>query len=365
MRCLEIGSFEGRSTIYTAENYCNGKGSYIDALDLWGTYPGYTRVHQRSLYDHFVSNLQNHIEDQRVHIHRGYSFDSLMKIVQEVRAGTKDKYNFIYVDASHTAKDALMDAVLSWEVLQISGVMIFDDYDYSTVNSHVVMSPKIAVDGFLEIYACMYEVLHKGYQVHIKKTSDNQNNANEDCPSKVNSLFYDYTVNQDIDGLKGILPKVANVDYIHPIGSTALYMAVEAGFEIAKALLAFGADTEIKSKNGASPLYISVGNGDDPMVELLLEYNASTANTNKAGYTPLHAAAHHGFDNILQLLLAKGANKLVEVNGESPFKMALNMDHLSSATILAGGEEEFCQELQGTGFEMKYVELCGEVAVEA
>ena len=36
MHCLEIGAWEGRSTLYIAQNYCNGKGSQFDSIDTWG-----------------------------------------------------------------------------------------------------------------------------------------------------------------------------------------------------------------------------------------------------------------------------------------------------------------------------------------
>ena len=51
--------------------------------------------------------------------------------------------------------------------------MIFDDYEWDLYSENPnVMQPKAAIDGFLKVYAGMYTLLHKGYQVHIQKTAD-------------------------------------------------------------------------------------------------------------------------------------------------------------------------------------------------
>jgi hypothetical protein len=38
-------------------------------------------------------------------------------------------YDFVYIDGSHLASDVLEDAVLSWAVVQVGDMIIFDDYD--------------------------------------------------------------------------------------------------------------------------------------------------------------------------------------------------------------------------------------------
>jgi predicted O-methyltransferase YrrM len=173
MHCIEIGSFEGRSTIYIAENYCNGNGSYTDALDTWEGSIEHSNNLKNGLYERFINNLQNHIENQRVHLYKDYSSNTLIKFAQEVREGIREKYDFAYIDGSHVAKDVLIDAVLSWEILKINGIMIFDDYEWDHNKSNPAMHPKPAIDGFLASNNGTYTILHKAYQVHIKKIADN------------------------------------------------------------------------------------------------------------------------------------------------------------------------------------------------
>lgn len=123
------------------------------------------------LYDRFVSNLQKHIDDQRVNLYRDYSSNSLIKLTLEIQNGTRTKYNFVYIDGSHQAPDVLMDAVLSWKLLEVGGIMIFDDYLWPKYKNSPSMHPKTAIDGFLASYTNRYKTLHMGYQVHIQKTT--------------------------------------------------------------------------------------------------------------------------------------------------------------------------------------------------
>jgi predicted O-methyltransferase YrrM len=168
-RCLEVGSYEGRSTIWLAENYCNGKGSTIDAVDTWEGSIEHSAKQKEGIYERFKSNLAPFIKEKRVIINKGPSIDILMRFIQEVRAGKREKYDFVYIDASHIAKDVLIDAVLSWELLKIGGLMYFDDYPWGVTGPN---SPKVSIDGFLAAYSTMYEVLEQGYQVHLKKIAE-------------------------------------------------------------------------------------------------------------------------------------------------------------------------------------------------
>lgn len=170
-RFLEIGSYEGRSTLYIAENFCTGAGSYIDAVDTWEGGADQINEPLEGLYSRFTYNLKKEIDSNIVRIHKGLSSDILMNLVQKVRSGDWEKYDFIYIDASHIAKDVLMDTILCWELLKNNGIMIFDDYTWGQSYPDY-FRPKPAIDAFLICYSTMYELLHKEYQVHIRKLCD-------------------------------------------------------------------------------------------------------------------------------------------------------------------------------------------------
>lgn len=171
-KCLEVGAFEGRATLYLAVNYCNGEGSYVDTIDTWEGSLEHSPEDKNGLYNRFINNLHTYIETNKVNIYKGASSDILMNFIEEVKSGKREKYDFIYIDASHLAKDVLMDAVLSWELLNTGGMMFFDDYEWSPYQKKPWLEPKVAINGFLDSYSTMYELLHKDYQIHIRKTSD-------------------------------------------------------------------------------------------------------------------------------------------------------------------------------------------------
>ncbi len=167
-RCLEIGSFEGRSTIYLAENYCNGIDSIVDSVDTWGGSIEHDNILKLGLLDRFKNNVGPYIESGRVIMNQGNSKEVLLKFVQEVRNGEREKYDFVYIDGSHIARDVLSDAILSWEVLNIGGLIYFDDYQWRGFQKKI-LNPKVAIDSFLSVYEGAYKMLFKEYQLHIQK----------------------------------------------------------------------------------------------------------------------------------------------------------------------------------------------------
>ena len=79
-------------------------------------------------------------------------------------------YDIIYIDASHLARDVLDDAMNSWWLLKKNGIMIFDDYEWA-LDKPDVERPQTAIDAFLNVFKDKIEILHKQYQVIIKKTT--------------------------------------------------------------------------------------------------------------------------------------------------------------------------------------------------
>lgn len=80
------------------------------------------------------------------------------------------KFDVIYIDAAHDAMNVLRDSVLAFEMLNIGGIMIWDDYAW-TVMGQDIDCPKLAIDGFLSCYARQTEVLGMGWQVAVRKTA--------------------------------------------------------------------------------------------------------------------------------------------------------------------------------------------------
>jgi hypothetical protein len=149
---LEIGSCEGRSAIWLLENVLTDPSSRITCID-----PFY--LPWRNF--RFDYNVRLSGKADQVVKRKGKSQD----IVPEFPANS---FDIIYIDGSHLAADVLLDALLSWTRLKSGGVLVFDDYPLNR-KEPAFRRPQLAIDLFLELFAGRYELLHKEYQVVVRK----------------------------------------------------------------------------------------------------------------------------------------------------------------------------------------------------
>lgn len=160
---LEIGSFEGRSTCWFLDTVFNQKNSSFTCIDTWEGSMEHNQQQKESIWNLFLENIKDY-SPEKVIIKRGLSRDRL-------RDSDLKKYNFIYIDGSHTTRDVLGDAVLCFDLLKIGGIMTFDDYTW-TMYLEPLLNPKTGIDAFLICYRGKYELLEISNQVSIKKLSD-------------------------------------------------------------------------------------------------------------------------------------------------------------------------------------------------
>ena len=161
---LEIGVFEGRSLIWMLENILTDDTSRATAIDVF----------KGSYKNTYLHNIEKSGLSEKVTTLTGLSQVVLRKLPLE-------SFDVIYVDGSHAKDDVLEDAVLSWRLLKKDGLMIFDDYrrigikiqyDSSLPQQHdKIISPKPAIDAFVQCFEDRCEVVHNGYQLIIKRKS--------------------------------------------------------------------------------------------------------------------------------------------------------------------------------------------------
>jgi len=156
VRCLEIGSWEGRSACWTVDNILkHHPDSHLDCVDLWPNLP-----EQEKLFDHNLS------DEPQVTKHKGFSLHFLSRLVEQPPV-----YDFIYVDGDHRGEMAFTDVVLAFQSLKEGGVMAIDDYIYDGWEIEGLPKPKLPIDAFLAIYASELRVLEIAHQVIIQKTA--------------------------------------------------------------------------------------------------------------------------------------------------------------------------------------------------
>jgi hypothetical protein len=163
---IELGVFEGDTTFNITHLLASRNPKYKHyAIDPFQASENLKQEVVDKAKKQFISNM---VEFPQVELIEKTSFEGLLELHQR---GVKA--DFIYVDGSHFAKDVLSDAVLGFELLNLGGVMLFDDAVSWRYGDHIQDSPKIAVDSFIQCNWNRLRVLEmpNGYQIAIKRVS--------------------------------------------------------------------------------------------------------------------------------------------------------------------------------------------------
>jgi len=153
-RGLEIGCFEGRSTLWFLEHVLTHPDARMACIDVF----------TKEIEESFDHNVAVSGQANRVIKYKGYSQDVL-------RGLPYDSFDFVYIDGCHLASCALSDAILSWDLLRAGGFLIFDDYMFK-IDQPPSQRPKLAIDAFLEAFIDQIIVREVGFQVIVEKKSE-------------------------------------------------------------------------------------------------------------------------------------------------------------------------------------------------
>ena len=162
LKILEIGTFVGISIINILEYIPNSIGYVIDNWSIDKNECNYDNI---DIKQTFYNNIKKSglYDDERIIIFDGKSTEQLF-ILHKL----KEKFDFIYIDASHKTLDVYSDLILSWKLLDINGILGLDDYLWS-ISDNPFDNPKKGIDYFLQTYYNEYIILHKNYRVFIQK----------------------------------------------------------------------------------------------------------------------------------------------------------------------------------------------------
>lgn len=158
LQYLEIGCYEGRSAVWMLENVLTDPTSRLTCIDPYEAHIG-EEVKQR-----FLENVARAAGDpERVKLIQGYSQVEMRKL-------PLDRFHIIYIDGDHRAGPVLEDAVTAWRLLRQGGLMAFDDYDWE-LQRPLPDRPQMGVDFFVEAFRGRLEVVHRDYQLIVRKTA--------------------------------------------------------------------------------------------------------------------------------------------------------------------------------------------------
>ncbi len=156
---LEIGVFEGHSTVWLLENILTHPSSTLTYVD---TFAGGAEHASRDLTD-LEARFRANTEPHRAKLVAKKGRSEVM--LRDLPLG---RYDFVSIDGSHQAADVLSDAVLSWSLVKQDGLVCFDDYEW-WIDAAPERSPKLAIDAFLATMRGRCEVVRKGWQAWVRK----------------------------------------------------------------------------------------------------------------------------------------------------------------------------------------------------
>jgi predicted O-methyltransferase YrrM len=183
VHALEIGSFEGRSTVWLLENILSHATARIDCID---TFEGSVE-HERmglnldNLLTRFLGNTEPYAK--KVRCHKGKSQDVLRS--PDFGPYEVESYDFIYIDGSHKAADVLEDAVLSFRLLKIGGLLIFDDYAWQGGGPTEFDNPRRGVEAFYSAYQNQLEPVQISYQAVFQRVAVQSRDRQESKPARL------------------------------------------------------------------------------------------------------------------------------------------------------------------------------------
>jgi|688.fasta_scaffold574733_2 predicted O-methyltransferase YrrM len=152
LRWLELGSYEGRSALWTLDNALTDPEDELVCVDMWW------RPEVEARFDANVGSRAKKVKK--------YIRNAMLDMI-----ANGERYDCVYVDGDHDGAATMEHGVLAWMLLKTGGILIFDDYEYAHPSQDSIgkTPTRDGIDGFLSGYATRLTVMHKAYQVIVRK----------------------------------------------------------------------------------------------------------------------------------------------------------------------------------------------------
>ena len=155
---LEIGCFEGLSSVFFADNLLDHNDSTLTCVD-----PFLNMINN----DHsiYLANNEESNFDYNIKITKNNNKIKINKITSDMFFKNNNTiFNFIYIDGCHEPDFIIRDMENSFNALDKNGIMWMDDYGGGDG-----IQIKNSMNNFLEKYKNKYDIIHMGYQLAIRK----------------------------------------------------------------------------------------------------------------------------------------------------------------------------------------------------
>ena len=155
---LEIGCFEGLSSVFFADNFLDNPKSSFTCVDP------FLSINNND-HSQFLQNNEEMNFDYNISICKNSDRITIHKMTSDIFFENNNQtYNFIYIDGCHEPDFIKRDMENSFNILEKNGIMWMDDYGGGDG-----IKIKHTMDTFLEKYIGQYKLIHQGYQLAIKK----------------------------------------------------------------------------------------------------------------------------------------------------------------------------------------------------
>ena len=160
LQFLQLGTFTGDASVWLLNNILTDESSHLTDIDTWlGS-------------DEKEHHSMDFAEVEAVYDYKVRGYKNLTKFkgttIEWLKAAPFDYYDFIYIDADHTAIGTLLDAELSWLCLKPGGIIGFDDYEWSDGKGDAYR-PMPGINSFIHRHKDELEIIKKNWQLWVVK----------------------------------------------------------------------------------------------------------------------------------------------------------------------------------------------------
>jgi hypothetical protein len=154
---LEIGSYEGLSSVFFADNFLEREGSSLTCVDP------FLRIPNNDHADYLQNNQERSFDINITRCDNSNKIKVFKITSDEFFANNKKKFNLIYIDGCHEPEFISRDMENAFKCLDENGIMWMNDY------GKTIIAVKRAMNKFLIKHKGEYETIHQGYQLAIQK----------------------------------------------------------------------------------------------------------------------------------------------------------------------------------------------------
>jgi predicted O-methyltransferase YrrM len=159
LHVLQIGVFEGRSSEWLLDHVLTHPEATLTWIDSFEGGARHPDIDSEAIQRKFLETMKRF----------GTKVNGQVGASRNLLRGMSDpRFDVVYINGSKESQAVLADAVLSWPLLKLGGIMGFDDYGWRGSPSPA-SCPALGIDAFLEAMTGQFAMLYRLYQLWIKK----------------------------------------------------------------------------------------------------------------------------------------------------------------------------------------------------